>query len=92
MLEPLNLAPSVAVVAIQLDSYQEQSHLLDPYLERMVLPPLNAFRQHVRAIQSDTGVHTCGPRLTRLVRLIYWYTKTRGEKVIGASFDSFLAI
>ncbi len=64
---------------LQLDEYQEQSYLLDPYLEELVQPVIAAFRARVR----QHGASLTTPRIQRLAHLIYFFTKVRGAKTIG---------
>ena len=59
---------------------------MDPYLERMVLPAVNAFRTHARLLQQQSAiapVSALSRRLMRLTELIYRYTQVRGRKTIG---------
>ncbi|CAO3582393.1 unnamed protein product [Absidia cylindrospora] len=59
-----------------LDQYQEQSHLLDPYLEDIVTPIMTCLRDK---IQQRPIV----PEQTHdLFRFLYLLTKTRGYKTI----------
>ncbi|EST09962.2 Tubulin-specific chaperone D, C-terminal [Kalmanozyma brasiliensis GHG001] len=60
-----------------LDEYQDQSHLLDPYLERIVSPPVEALQRHVRSSSSLPPA-----AVVRLSKLVYTYTKVRGYKTI----------
>ncbi|KAG6850743.1 hypothetical protein H0H93_009366 [Arthromyces matolae] len=65
-----------------LDEYQEQSYLLDPHLEAMVMPVANALRSHAKS-----SVHTqqrgSESRVERLSSLLYSYVKCRGYKTIS---------
>ncbi|KAM0747300.1 ARM repeat-containing protein [Meredithblackwellia eburnea MCA 4105] len=61
-----------------LDDYQEQSYLLDPHVEQLVNPVINALRDHVT--QPDADLTT--PRVKILARLLYFFTKVRGAKTI----------
>lgn len=61
----------------KLDQYQEQSHLLDPYLESMVTPCMQRLRDLVQQrpiVPEQAQV---------LFRFLYLLTKTRGYKTIG---------
>jgi hypothetical protein len=61
----------------KLDQYQEQSHLLDPYLEGMVTPCMVRLRDLIQQrpiVPEQTQV---------LFRFLYLLTKTRGYKTIG---------
>ncbi|KAH7098995.1 ARM repeat-containing protein [Auriculariales sp. MPI-PUGE-AT-0066] len=70
---------------IILMEYQEQSFLLDPFLERMVAPPVNILRQHV-ADTVNKQAKWCRSRLENLVSLIYSYCRVRGQKAIVRFF------
>ncbi|GAA5904049.1 hypothetical protein JCM5296_002517 [Sporobolomyces johnsonii] len=65
-----------------LDEYQEQSYLLDPSLEALVSPLLDALRQNVRRPKPRLAT----ARMQRLARLIYFLTKVRGAKTIVRFF------
>lgn len=67
----------------QLDDYQEQSYLLDPSLETLVSPLLASLREQLRRQGSQLG----GKRVERVAKILYWFTKVRGSKTIGASDD-----
>ncbi|EPQ28849.1 uncharacterized protein PFL1_03652 [Pseudozyma flocculosa PF-1] len=76
----------LAGLAAILDEYQEQSYLLDPYLERMVTPPIEVLQAHIRGLESlDADV------VVRLSRLVYLYTKIRGYKAITNFFPHEVA-
>lgn len=69
-----------------LDGYQEQSYLLDPYLEAIVKPPVLALQwcgreayKHPERIATSLGISSDAERLARL---LYYYTKVRGYKTI----------
>ncbi|EJD50758.1 ARM repeat-containing protein [Auricularia subglabra TFB-10046 SS5] len=65
--------------------YQEQAFLLDPYIERMVAPPVNALRQHVNAV-VNSGAKWSKSRLSNLAELIYSFCRVRGHKTIVRFF------
>ncbi|GAA5821078.1 hypothetical protein JCM11251_001952 [Rhodosporidiobolus azoricus] len=65
-----------------LDEYQEQPHLLDPSLEKLISPLLIKLREQVRRPNPPLE----GKRLNRLARLVYFVTKVRGSKVIVGFF------
>ncbi|PWN52231.1 ARM repeat-containing protein [Violaceomyces palustris] len=81
-----------------LDEYQEQSYLLDPYLESIILPPLAVLQAHVRAraaadspLSNSSPAKTCvregdGLYIQTLCRLLYLYTKVRGYKAVMSFF------
>ncbi|KAJ1030323.1 hypothetical protein NDA16_001233 [Ustilago loliicola] len=78
-----------------LDEYQDQSNLLDPYLERIVLPPVEALQRHVRALSNSCNVDSSSQlpaeAVTRLSKLVYAYTKVRGHKTIVHYFPHEVA-
>lgn len=82
------------LVAI-LDEYQDQSNLLDPYLERIVSPPVEALQRHVRALANPSNVDISSQlsteSVTRLSKLVYAYTKVRGYKTIVHYFPHEVA-
>ncbi|KZV83442.1 ARM repeat-containing protein [Exidia glandulosa HHB12029] len=70
---------------IILGEYQEQSYLLDPYLERMVAPPVNLLRRHVNDVVNN-GAPYSRARLRMLADLIYAFCRVRGSKTIVRFF------
>ncbi|GAN10993.1 tubulin-specific chaperone D-like [Mucor ambiguus] len=60
-----------------LDSYQEQSHLLDPSLEAMIQPVMTRLRRDIDSNSNDLNENTI-----ILFRFLYLLTKTRGFKTI----------
>ncbi|CEP19812.1 hypothetical protein [Parasitella parasitica] len=60
-----------------LDSYQEQSHLLDPSLEVMIQPVMTRLREDIDSNTDDLSENTI-----ILFRFLYLLTKTRGFKTI----------
>ncbi|KDQ11508.1 hypothetical protein BOTBODRAFT_457108 [Botryobasidium botryosum FD-172 SS1] len=63
-----------------LNEIQELSYLLDPFLERMITPTVNAFKTHAAEVVEKPDVSVSTSRVGRLAELIYWYTRTRGYK------------
>ncbi|OBZ90614.1 Tubulin-specific chaperone D [Choanephora cucurbitarum] len=63
-------------MAVVLDSYQEQAHLLDPSLESMIEPTMKQLRHDI----EDKKLVTETTNL--LFRFMYLLTKTRGYKTI----------
>ncbi|KAI9499220.1 tubulin folding cofactor D C terminal-domain-containing protein [Zychaea mexicana] len=61
-----------------LDMYQEQSHLMDPYLENLVGPVIVKLREYVERPQ-DFSPNSTGHLL---FRYLYLVTKTRGYKTV----------
>lgn len=66
---------------MQLDEYQEQPYLLDPFLERMVSPVVTKLRDTLQAKKSSADSR----RVANLAKLLYWLTKVRGPKTVGKS-------
>lgn len=58
-----------------LQRYQEQAYLLDPFLERLVVPVAQAMRTQVLR-------NSC-MSMVPVARLLYMYTKVRGYKVVS---------
>ncbi|KZT19455.1 TBCD protein [Neolentinus lepideus HHB14362 ss-1] len=65
-----------------LDEYQEQSYLLDPFLESLVTPAAEKLRSHARQCVSTNSSTACISRVGRIATLLYLYTKFRGYKTI----------
>ncbi|KAH9980287.1 TBCD protein [Lactifluus volemus] len=72
--------------------YQEQSYLLDPFLEELVTPVVDKFKFYARGLTTgrfrledlatfDPGQELTAP-LTRVSYLLYNYLKFRGHKTI----------
>lgn len=75
---------SLLTVIVKLDEYQEQSYLLDPFLEQLVAPVVECLKNHVIVSQSATQMGSV-PRIGRLSALLYQYIKCRGYKTISRS-------
>ncbi|KAF5382770.1 hypothetical protein D9615_002931 [Tricholomella constricta] len=73
-----------------LDEYQEQSYLLDPYLENLVAPVVNCLRSHAKVFNINHRRGSSG-RLERLALLLYSYVKCRGYKTIIRFFPHEIA-
>lgn len=75
---------NVSDVLSKLDVIQEQPQLIDPYLEALVEPVLN--------ILQDLSPAPLSTFQADLYRVLYYYTKIRGAKVVGklsmSVFDS----
>ncbi|KIK93339.1 hypothetical protein PAXRUDRAFT_145292 [Paxillus rubicundulus Ve08.2h10] len=69
-----------------LGQFQEQSYLLDPYLEGLVIPAAECLRAHARACTSDPTITSSMSRVGRLADLLYNYIKFRGHKTITRFF------
>ncbi|KAI6114406.1 TBCD protein [Pisolithus sp. B1] len=74
-----------------LGEYQEQSYLLDPYLENLVVPVAECLRVHARTRTSDPASKSSIVRLGRLAELLYNYIKLRGYKTITSFFPHEIA-
>ncbi|KAI6166541.1 TBCD protein [Pisolithus thermaeus] len=74
-----------------LGEYQEQSYLLDPYLENLVVPVAECLRAHARTRTSDPASKSSTVRLGRLAELLYNYIKLRGYKTITSFFPHEIA-
>ncbi|GAK62322.1 TBCD protein [Moesziomyces antarcticus] len=83
-----------ALTAI-LDEYQDQAHLLDPYLHSIVSPPVEALQRHVRALSGSSAADSSdlppAESIARLSKLVYAYTKVRGYKTIVHYFPHEVA-
>ncbi|KAL0578630.1 hypothetical protein V5O48_003373 [Marasmius crinis-equi] len=69
-----------------LQEYQEQSYLLDPFLEELVTPVLDRLRLHAKEFVSDQNLSPSSGRLWRIALLLYGYIKFRGYKAIVRFF------
>ncbi|KZS90474.1 TBCD protein [Sistotremastrum niveocremeum HHB9708] len=65
-----------------LSDYQEQPYLLDPYLECMVVPPIEHLKNACFVHVNDPVRPLCSERFERLSSLIYECIKCRGYKTI----------
>ncbi|PHZ15957.1 ARM repeat-containing protein [Rhizopus microsporus ATCC 52813] len=66
-----------------LDLYQEQPHLLDPFLESFIQPVMQTLRENIDSWLQENGANKGVPEDTiRLFRFLYLLTKTRGYKTI----------
>jgi hypothetical protein len=74
---------SLTTLQFQCDEYQEQSYLLDPWLEKIVAPPVEALRKHATKIITENYKGEPSIRVSRLSLVIYQIIKTRGYKTIG---------
>jgi tubulin-specific chaperone D len=68
---------------MQLLQYQEQNYLLDPYLERMVLPVVTAFKTHTANFARNPQMKEARLRVYRLAQLLYNIIQNRGPKTVG---------
>jgi hypothetical protein len=81
-------------VLAQFAEYQEQSYLLDPFLEDLVAPVIKKFKFYARSLADGDvnleDIATFTPNLlsaplTRVSYLLYNYFKFRGYKTISQS-------
>ncbi|KAF8208916.1 TBCD protein [Mycena galopus ATCC 62051] len=73
-----------------LDEYQEQAHLLDPFLEQLVEPVIGKIKDYTRSLNTNTNP-TNPARMERVALLLYNYTKSRGYKTIVRFFPHEVA-
>jgi hypothetical protein len=67
----------------QCDEYQEQSYLLDPWLDKIIVPPVEALRQYTAKAVTENRDELITSRFFYLCLVIYQIVKTRGYKTIG---------
>ncbi|KAF8327012.1 ARM repeat-containing protein [Cantharellus anzutake] len=79
---------ALSKLQLLLDEYQEQAWLLDPYLERMLTPPIESLRNYTHQyVRTEAKKRPrISSRVTQLAMLIYWITKTRGHKTVARFF------
>ncbi|CCM03543.1 uncharacterized protein FIBRA_05677 [Fibroporia radiculosa] len=73
-------------MSLILNEYQEQAHLLDPFLEQLVTPVIETIKSHAKHLASTTQDKVPGPRIDRIACLLYSYIKFRGYKTITRFF------
>ncbi|OJA17158.1 hypothetical protein AZE42_00195 [Rhizopogon vesiculosus] len=71
--------------------YQEQSYLLDPYLESLVSPVAGCLRKYAMACVNTPGAQSSRNRVERLADLLHNYIKFRGYKTITRFFPHEVA-
>ena len=69
----------------QLDSYQEQPYLLDPFLEQLVAPAVEKLKEFARLSLADPNLKYDAWRANTIARIVYSYVKFRGHKTISQS-------
>ncbi|KAJ7670233.1 TBCD protein [Mycena rosella] len=77
-----------------LDEYQEQAHLLDPFLEQLVSPVVECIKRHAAVVaqsSANTQDITNPARIDRVALLLYSYVKSRGYKTIIRFFPHEIA-
>ncbi|KAK7048329.1 TFCD-C domain-containing protein [Favolaschia claudopus] len=65
-----------------LDEYQEQAHLLDPFLDQLVEPVIAKIKRYSQSLSANPDVTVNSARIERVALLLYGYTKSRGYKTI----------
>lgn len=70
---------------LQLGEYQEQSYLLDPYLEELVTPVVERLKFYVKTVIGDPSKSCSSVRVNRISTLLYHYMRFRGYKTISQS-------
>lgn len=71
-------------LAGKIDEYQEQSYLLDPFLEQLVVPAVEKLKTHTKSLVAKPSTPVSHARLDRVAQLLYGYIKFRGYKTISA--------
>ncbi|KAJ6559228.1 TBCD protein [Mycena vulgaris] len=77
-----------------LDEYQEQAHLLDPFLEQLVSPVVECIKRHAAVVAQNSvnaEDNTNPARIERVALLLYNYVKSRGYKTIIRFFPHEVA-
>ena len=69
---------------MQFRLYQEQSWLLDPYLEDLVIPVVTRLKEEISHWMVDGSTEVpYHSALSHLSSILYQYIKSRGHKMIG---------
>jgi hypothetical protein len=74
----------------KVDEYQEQSYLLDPFLEQLVVPAVEKLKAHAKTLVINPSTPVSHARLDRVAQLLYNYIKFRGYKTISRFPSLFL--
>ncbi|KAL0945859.1 hypothetical protein HGRIS_012144 [Hohenbuehelia grisea] len=82
---------TLRVMSLILDEYQEQSYLLDPHLEGLIVPVIEILKAHARTVLAEPHLHRSTRRVERICLLIYAYIKCRGYKTILRFFPHEIA-
>ncbi|PCH40083.1 ARM repeat-containing protein [Wolfiporia cocos MD-104 SS10] len=69
-----------------LDEYQEQSYLLDPFLEELVTPVVLTLKGHAKRLVSGARPTNANARVGKVALLLYSFVKFRGYKSITRFF------
>ncbi|KAJ2930914.1 hypothetical protein H1R20_g6182, partial [Candolleomyces eurysporus] len=75
-----------ARLCLTFSEYQEQSYLLDPYLDQLVKPVVERVKYLTRTVVAEPGRTVSRSRVQYLTLLIYHYIKFRGYKTIVRFF------
>lgn len=67
----------------KVNEYQEQSYLLDPFLEQLVIPAVEKLKAHAKALVANPSTPVSVARLDRVAQILYTYIKFRGYKTIS---------
>ncbi|TFK27742.1 TBCD protein [Coprinopsis marcescibilis] len=70
-----------------LSGYQEQSYLLDPYLEDLVTPVVECLKSHAKTAVKHPERIPSSSRVQIISEILYGYTKFRGYKAIESSIS-----
>ncbi|EKM79449.1 hypothetical protein AGABI1DRAFT_120846 [Agaricus bisporus var. burnettii JB137-S8] len=81
----------VSKLSVILNDYQEQSYLLDPFLESLLSPVINKFKGFVHDYSNVSGKVPSTRRVERLCLILYGYVKFRGYKIIVRFFPHEIA-
>ncbi|KAI5122803.1 hypothetical protein M0805_000146 [Coniferiporia weirii] len=68
-----------------LAEYQEQPYLLDPHLEKLVVPIVNVLRSHAKDFVGPTTIYSA-TRVKRLSLVLYSFVRLRGYKAVVRFF------
>ncbi|PPQ80979.1 hypothetical protein CVT25_015132 [Psilocybe cyanescens] len=74
-----------------LDAYQEQSYLLDPYLEQLVAPVVEVLKDYVKTSIANPTDKGDTWHAHRTANMLYCYVKFRGYKTIVRFFPHEIA-
>ncbi|KAF8955289.1 TBCD protein [Flammula alnicola] len=77
--------------SVMLDEYQEQSYLLDPYLEDLVAPVVERLKDFAKACIANPSLKYSPWRVDTIARVLYSYVKFRGYKTIIRYFPHEIA-
>jgi len=78
-------------LSLILAGYQEQSYLLDPFLEKLVVPVVECLKSYAKRCTTDPGQWGSPARVERMTLLLYSFVKCRGYKTIIRFFPHEIA-